>query len=152
MRARAWAAVVATLVAGGWGAAGYLTTKPTDFHDYRRVAVQAAQSTLHAVATTRMVGSAASQDRLWSPYVSSVLDDARDAFAGAAKKMAGETPPDERTTAMRDELTPLMSTADERMTEAEEAIDAEDATALRRAVDALAPVAEALSIFIEEHR
>ena len=152
MRARWWAALLVALVVGAWGVGGYLVTKPTDFHDYRKTAVQAAQSAYGAVTTARLTGEARGDARLYRRYAGTMLDDARDALAGAAKQFSATAPPDDVTNAIREQLAPLLVDADTTLGAVERALDDEDDAALAAAVAALEPVGEALADFIEEHR
>ena len=67
MLARGWAATALAAVALAWAGAGYLATKPVDFHDYRVKAVQAAQSAYDALATASLTGSALLAGRVTQP-------------------------------------------------------------------------------------
>jgi hypothetical protein len=128
--------------------AGYLLTKPTDHHDYRKAAVQAAESAYSAVATTRLAGEAELDGRLLPPYLTTILDDARQSLAGAAKQFTAVSPPDGRTTEMRDRLGPLLVTANAQLGEVESAVEEGDRPALRAALRAAAQLAEQLSDFL----
>jgi hypothetical protein len=152
MRARWWATLAVAAAAATWGGAGYLMTSPVDFHDYRTTAVGAAQSAYNAVATARLAGRAQLAGRLLGPYVTSTLDDSRDALSGAVKRLSADGPPDERSAALRDELDPLLSAADAGLGELERATHAGDDDAQRGALDTLDPVSDRLSAFIEEHK
>lgn len=152
VRARRWGAVALALVAAGWGGAGYLSTKPIDFHDYRVAAVHSAQSAYNAVTTAERTVRADLAGKLPGPYVTSMLADGRKALSGAAKEFAGKAPPDARTRAMRDALGPLLLQADAVLGDAESAVAGDDDAALHAAVDALGPVADDLAGFIEAHR
>jgi hypothetical protein len=140
------------LLAVAWGGVGYLMTKPTDYHDYRVTAVQSAQSAYNAVATVAVTGAAELDGRVFEPYLSSVLGDARKALAGAATQFAELAPPDDLTTAMRDQLGPLLLTANSTVGDVERAAADQDDQALRQALRSLDPVADQLSSFIEDHR
>ena len=135
-----------------WGGAGYLMTKPTDPHDYRTTTVQSAQSAYDAVATARLAVRAKLDRRVLGPYVTSVLDDSRDALAGAAKQLTGEAPADPAGAALRDRLHTLLTAADAGLGDLQRATDDRDDAALRSALDALGPVADSLADFVEEHR
>jgi hypothetical protein len=152
VRGRWWAFVLVSLLAVCWGVVGYLLTKPTDHHDYRKAAVQAAESAYNAVATVRLTGEAELDGRLYPPYVATMLDDARKALAGAAKQFTAESPPDQTTTRMRDRLGPLLVTASAALGEAESAVQDSDDQALRAAIDALDQVGEQLSDFLEAYQ
>jgi hypothetical protein len=144
LRATSWAATGLVAAALAWGGAGYLATKPTDFHDYRVAAVGAAQSAYDALASADLTGTALLAGRVTGPYADSMLGDARDALAGAAKQFAGVSPPDQRTQKMRDELGPLLIKANAVLPGT--ASDITDKT-----LDNLKPVEDALDQFLEEH-
>lgn len=148
MGARRWATAVAVVLALLWGGAGYLVTRPTTFHDYRVTAVGAARSAYNALATARLTGSARLDRRVTAPFLESVLGDCREAVAGAAKRFTGESPPDTRTAAMRDELGPLLVRASAALDGMERAGD--DA-ALRAALGPVAAAAEEVDGFLEAH-
>lgn len=148
MGARRWATAGAVVLALLWGGAGYLVTRPTTFHDYRMTAVDAAQSTYNALATARLAGAARLDRRVTEPFLDSVLADSREALAGAAKRFAGESPPDARTAAMRDELGPMLVRASTALDGLENAAD--DA-ALRAALDPVAAAAGEVDGFLEAH-
>jgi hypothetical protein len=152
VRGRWWAFVLVSLLAVCWGVFGYLLTKPTDHHDYRKAAVQAAQSAYNAVGTVRLTGEAELDGRLFPPYVTTMLDDARQALAGAAKEFTAEAPPDDATTRMRDQLAPLLTAANARIGDAQSATEDNDDQALREALDELAQLAEQLSDFLEAYQ
>ncbi|MEV4759243.1 hypothetical protein AB0J86_29670 [Micromonospora sp. NPDC049559] len=152
MRARWWAVLPVAAVVAVWGVGGYLSTSPTDRQDYRKTAVRSAQSAYNAVGTARLAGRARLDGRLPGPYVTSTLDDARAALAGAAKRFAGTAPPDEPSAALQARLHPLLTSADVALGRLERATEEGDTAATRAAVDALEPVAAGLSGFVEEHR
>jgi hypothetical protein len=144
MRATGWAAAGLVTVALAWAGAGYLATKPVDFHDYRVTAVNAAQSGYDALATASLTGEALLAGRVTGPYANSMLDDARSALSGAAKGFTDVAAPDDRTEAMRDQLGPLLIRAN--------AVLPGTSTDLTRgALDAIRPVEDGLDNFIEEH-
>ena len=148
MRARTWAAVGVALVAVTWAGMGYLSTKPTDFHTYRVAAVGAAQSAYGGLATAQITSRALADGKVTGPYATSVLDDAREGLAGAVKRLAAEAPPDPSTTAMRDELGPLLLDTDRALSTME---DATTAVEQRAAADGATATADALRQFIEDH-
>lgn len=149
MGARRWAAAAAAVLALLWGGVGYLITKPTDFHDYRVTAVQAAQSAYNALGTARLAGTARLEGRVTAPYLDSVLNDCREALAGAAKQFAGQSPPDDRTEAMRDELGPMLIRASAALDGVENATDDAD---LRAGLETVASVADEVDGFLEIHK
>jgi hypothetical protein len=142
-------AVAALLV---WALFGYYVTKPTDFHDYRKEAVQAAQSAYYSVWTAERTIQAQLDGRTFDTYLRNALDDAVKATAGAAKRFAGKAPVDTATTRMRDQLGPLLLTATRTLGDVQMAEQSGDQTALRRSIQALRPVGDRLSDFIESYR
>ena len=145
MRAAGWAATGLVAVALAWGGAGYLATKPVDFHDYRVAAVGAAQSAYDALATALLTGGALLAGRVTQPYADTMLDDARSALAGAAKQFTDVAPPDDRTEAMRDRLGPLLVRANA-------VLPGRSSDLTRGALDAIRPVQAGLYRFIEDDK
>jgi hypothetical protein len=142
-------AVAALLV---WALVGYYATKPTDFHAYRKGAVQAAQSAYYSVWAAERTVQAQLDGRTFDTYVRSALDDAVKATAGAAKQFAGEAPVDAATNRMRDQLGPLLLTATRTLGDVQMAEQSGDETAVRRSMQALQPVGDRLSEFIESYQ
>jgi hypothetical protein len=152
VKARGWAILLLVLLVAAWGGAGYLMTKPTDYHDYRVAAVQSAQSAYNSVATVSVTGAAKLDGRVFAPYLSTVLDNARKALAGAAKQFTDQAPPDAATAAIRDQLGPLLLAANSTVGDVERAAADRDDQAMRQALRSLDPVSDDLSKFIEDHR
>jgi len=151
VRARAWGAVAAAVVAVVWGGVGYLSTRPTDFHSYRVAAVGSAQSAYTGLVSGQQASRALAASRIPPPMATAMLGDSRSAIAGAQKRLARDAPPDERTTAMRDELAPLLLQADAAISGLEDAVAHGGAVELRARADAADPVADHLRRFVEEH-
>ena len=145
MRATGWAATALATVALAWAGAGYLATKPVDFHDYRVTAVGAAQSAYDALATASLTGTALLAGRVTQPYADSMLDDARGALAGAAKQFTDIAAPDESTEAMRDQLGPLLERANA-------VLPGRSTDLTRTALAAIRPVEAGLDQFIEANK
>ncbi|MBL7255516.1 hypothetical protein [Paractinoplanes lichenicola] len=139
MRAKWWGATALSVVALAWGGAGYLITKPVDFHDYRVAAVSAAETAHDALTTTALVAEALEKGQVMTPYGKSAFDDARKALAGGAKKFTAIEPPDERCERMHDELAPLLQQADAALTRTETEPHAAD------------QLSDALERFVEQH-
>jgi hypothetical protein len=145
MRATGWAATALATVALAWGGAGYLATRPVDFHDYRVTAVQAAQSAYDGLATASLTGTALLAGRVTQPYADSMLGDARSALAGAAKRFAEVAPPDDRTREMHDRLAPLLLRANA-------VLPGRSTDLTRAALDAIRPVEAGLDQFIDDQK
>jgi hypothetical protein len=145
VRATGWAVTGLAAVAVLWGGAGYVVTKPPDFHDYRVAAVGAATSAYDALASAELTGKALLAGRVTGPYADGMLGDARDALAGAAKRFAGVSPSDQRAERMRDELAPLL-------TRANAVLPGQESDLTEPALTTMQPVADALHTFVEVHR
>jgi hypothetical protein len=143
---------MALVLALAWGTWGYYASKPTDVHDYRQVAVQSAQSAYYSVSTMELTVGAQLDGNTLDPYVRSALDESTRAVAGAAKRFAGEAPVDAATTQMRDQLGPLLLATTRALGDLQMAEQSGDDQALRRCVEALRPIADRLSEFIESHQ
>src|SRR5690349_16443255 len=103
-------AVVAVVVLALGGLA-YCSVQPPGYHEYRKTANQAADAAYGAVRTTALTVGALLAQRVTGAYASVVVDGAASAVAGATQQLAQLAPPDEATTAMRAQLTPLLGDA-----------------------------------------
>jgi hypothetical protein len=137
------------VLAGGWLA--YDTTRPPDFHPYRVTAVEAARAAHDGLLVAGLTAGAFLEGRALSPYVSTVLDDAGESVADASARFAELAPTDERTVAIRDELTPLLAEAIVRLGDVRRADANGDAGALREAIRPLTPLAERFAGFLDRH-
>ncbi|HEX6497888.1 MAG TPA: hypothetical protein VF054_02530 [Micromonosporaceae bacterium] len=151
MKWRMWGTILVVL-AVAWALFGFELTKPTDFHDYRITAVESAQSAYDALVTAKATGEAQLAGRTFDTYVESNLDDANKALAGAQKDFVGTAPVDARTTAMRDELGPLLAASTRALTNLQKAEQTHDDAGLRAALAAIDPIASRLSDFIDRHQ
>jgi hypothetical protein len=107
--ARRWLPVFVIVVLA-WLGLAYCTVS-SDAHEYQKTAVQSAQAGLSAVRTAALAGQAQRDQRLFPPYLSTVLDDGLSAVAGAQQELLGQPPPDDATRAVRDQLVPLLADA-----------------------------------------
>jgi hypothetical protein len=84
--------LLAPAVASGlvlvWAVLAYLGSQPTDEHEYRRTAAQAAEVALSSVRTVVLAGDAALRGRTPDPYLSTVADDAVGSIAVAPQDAA----------------------------------------------------------------
>lgn len=151
MKWRTWGTVLVVLTVG-WALFGFQLTKPTDFHEYRVTAVESAQSAYNALVTAKATGEARLAGKTFGTYVDSNLDDANKALAGAQKDFVGVTPIDARTTAMRDELGPLLAASTRALSDVQKAADTNDEAGLRVALAAIDPITAHLSDFIDQHQ
>ena len=152
MSGRRWGATVLVLLTLIWALFGYYLTKPTDEHDYRTNAVDAAKSAYDALVTARLSAQARLDGRVTRPYLASMLDDARKGLVGAEQDFTRDAPPDSRTTAMREKLGPLLLAANKQLGEVEDAAEDGGPDQLRSAVGALDPLRDQLSTFIETYQ
>jgi hypothetical protein len=143
-----WPLVVAA-VGLMWAGFAYTATRPSDSDDYRRTAVQVAEAGHDAARTGWLAGRQQLAGQIFPPFANTSFSDATRALAGAAKEFVGEPPPDPQSTALRDELAPLLQ---ETVRQLGYAAGAADDTELRRAVDALDSLAEQFEEFVEAHR
>jgi hypothetical protein len=144
-------------VAGGvvvvllWAGLAYCAGPP-DSHEYRRTAVQAAQSALNAVRTAALTGVAHRDGKLIDPYESTLLDDATGAVAGAQSQLAAQAPPDPDTRRVRDQLAPLLGDAARRVSDLELALSSGDGAAAQEQVTALGNLGKQLDDFVARYR
>jgi len=134
-----------------WAVLGYFLTRPPDFHDYRKAAVQAADSGYNALATAQLTVRAQLDGQVTGRFADGTLQRGSDALAGAWKQFSAATPVDAVSVGIRDELGPLLLSA---VTVLGNLRLAEDAGAgqTAQALAALDPVAGQLSDFVERHR
>jgi hypothetical protein len=151
MKWRNWWAlpVVVVLI---WGLFSYFAIKPTDAHDFRKTAVQAAQSAYFSISTADLAVRQYLAGRTLDTYLQAALDDATKGVSGAASEFASEQPVDPYTTRLRDQLTPLLSASVRAMQDLRTAEQAGDTAALRRYDKELRPLRTKLNRFIERYR
>jgi hypothetical protein len=134
--------LVVTLAGAG---AGLLDATGTSVHDYQVAAVGSARSAHHALAAAELTGEAVLAKRVTPPYAETRLSDSRAELGGAADRLAGVGPPDERCEQMRDELRPLLARANVVLSVMESAVTEQN-------VADIVPVARALDAFVRAHR
>jgi hypothetical protein len=132
-----------------WAGLAYDVTRPTDYSAYHRTVVQVAESAHDGVRTGWLIGREQLADRVFGTFVTVAFDDATKAVSGASKEFAAEAPPDEASTRLRDELSPLLESAVRLLADASEAADD---NALRTAVDELGKLADQLDAFVEANQ
>jgi hypothetical protein len=98
------AAIVATVLL----AVGAVTMWPVNGSGYQDRIVAMADGTLSAVRTVSILARADQDHRVTAPYVSSVMDSARDAVATSQHHLAQEEVPDQPAAALRDQLAPML--------------------------------------------
>jgi acyl-CoA reductase-like NAD-dependent aldehyde dehydrogenase len=144
---KVWIALAAVLLL--WAGFAYDVTRPTDRREYHRTAVQVAESAHDGVRTGWLIGREQLAGRVFGTYVTATFDDAEKAVAGASKQFAAEAPPDEASTRLRDQLSPLLHSAVQLLADASEPADD---SALRQAVDELGKLADQLDEFVEANQ
>jgi hypothetical protein len=125
---------------------------PADAHEYRRTAVQAAQAGLNAVRTAALAGVADRDGKVIDPYLSVVLDTSAGAVASAQDELSAQSPPDDATRALRDELVPLLVEAGQRIGDLELATSSGGDAEIDAVVAELRQVGDQLDDFVERHR
>jgi hypothetical protein len=134
-----------------WAVIGYQLTRQPDFHDYRKAAVQAAESAYDAVATAQLTVQAQLDGQVTGAYTDSTLQRGADAVAGAWKQYATAQPVDARSVSIRDELGPLLQESVRVLGDLRYAEQLGPA-ATAHALAAAGPLAEDLSDFVDRHR
>lgn len=147
---RAWWPLPVALVVV-WAVVGYFLTKPPDFHDYRKAAVQAAESGYNAVSLAQLSVREQLADKASGQYVDSTLRRSADTVAGAWKQFAAAQPVDDATKQMGAQLGPILLSAVTVLGDLRAAED-DGAAATAQAVSALGPVADQLSDFLDRYR
>lgn len=134
--------LVVTLAGAG---AGLLGAPETSFHEYQVAAVGSAQAAHNALAAAELTGEAVLAKWVTTPYAQTRLSDSRTKLGGAADRLAGVGPPDERCARMRDELRRLLARANVVLSVMESAVTEQN-------VADIEPVAAALDAFVRAHR
>jgi acyl-CoA reductase-like NAD-dependent aldehyde dehydrogenase len=142
-----WLVLVALVLL--WAGLAYDLSRPSDQSTYHRAVVQVAESAHDGVRTGWLVGREELSGRVFGTFVTATFDDAEKAVAGASKQFAGEAPPDEASTRLRDQLSPMLQSAARLLGDASQA---SDDNALREAVDALGKLADQLDAFVEANQ
>ena len=110
MRATATAVTVVVVVALG-GCVRNPVGSARNAGVYASKASMSAESALSAVSTVQMVAEAASDDRLFRPFASVAVGQQEDAITEVAQTFRSIQPPDVDSSALRDELGPLLDAA-----------------------------------------
>jgi hypothetical protein len=78
---------------------------------YAAKAVRSAESALSAVSTVQLVAQAASDGKVFGSFASIAIDQQEDAITEIATLFRSIQPPDDQSSALRDELGPLLDEA-----------------------------------------
>jgi hypothetical protein len=130
---------------------GYCDVQPPDYHQYRKTANQAAQAALGAVRTTALTVGALLEHRVTGPYTAVVVDAAVSSVASANQQVTQLAPPDQATTAMRAQLTPLLGDAARELGDVSTALDEGAPDRIRAAARGLGALGDRLDGYLEEH-
>jgi hypothetical protein len=141
-------AVAAAAVAVFWAGLAFNLTRTPDYDAYHRTLLQVAESAHDATQTGRLVAQEQLGGRVNGAFASAAFGDAAKALAGAQRKFAGQGPPDARSAALRDGLSPLLSQA---VIALGDAAEAAGDTRLKAASDRLDQLAGQLRAFITAH-
>jgi hypothetical protein len=131
-----------------WAGFAATVTAPPDRSDYRRTAVQAAESARDAAGTGALVARTQLDGDVFGTFVDTAYDDAAGTVAGAAKQIAEQLPPDDASAQLRDEVLPLVQEAVRALGDASRAATA---GALRSALAALDDVAGKLADIVDRY-
>jgi hypothetical protein len=143
--------VVAAVLGAVLVGLGVLSQLPTDYTGFREAAVKAAQGSLAGVRSLRLAAEASRHGNMLPPVLSTVVDDSRTAATTAVQQFGLEDVPDERSAALRDELSPLLADAVRTIADAARAIDDGDDAQLRDAVDRLGGTGDKLDDFVTRY-
>jgi hypothetical protein len=141
------AAVTAAVLVG----LGVTSQLPSDYDSFREAAVKAAQGSLAGVRSLLLAAEAGRHGNMLPPVLSTVVDDSRTAATTAAQQIGLEDVPDERSAALRDELSPLLTDAIRTIADTARAIDDGDDTQLREALDRLSATGDKLDEFVTRY-
>jgi hypothetical protein len=143
----ALAVVAVVLLACGWF--GIASAGPPRFHAYRKAALQAATAAHDAVRTSALTIGARLEHRASDAYTSVVLDDALGSVSSAEAKLDRLPPPDDRTTTLRDQLTPLLVDAVRQLGDVTTAVDGGDPATIRAAAKGLGVLGDRLDDYLD---
>jgi phage gp29-like protein len=129
-----------------WAGFALSVTAPPDRSDYRRTAVQAAESARDAASTGALIARQQIDHDVFGTFATAAYDDATRTVAGAAEQIAAQSPPDAASADLRDSVLPLVQEAVRALGDAARATTR---AALRAAQAALDDVAGQLGDLIE---
>jgi hypothetical protein len=139
-------------IALAWVLVAFGTSRPADYHQYHKTALESAGAALSATRTAAVAGTAALDGKVLDPYLSVVLDNATGSIASAYKQLTVEAAPGAAGRKLREEILPLLVTAGGRAADLSDAADHDDRARIRGAVDALNDTGDKLEDFVERHR
>jgi hypothetical protein len=150
VNARRWVsiAVAAVLL---WLAVAYCAGPP-GAHEYRRSAVEAAQGALTAVRSVALAGDAQERGRVFDPYFSTLIDDEAGAVASAQQQLTAQSPPDDGTRILRDQLLALLVAAAREIGDLASAASAGDRAGVHAHADRLRDLGDKLEDLVEQYQ
>jgi hypothetical protein len=131
-----------------WAGLAYDLSRPDDYRGYSRTMVQVAEAAHDAAQTGRLVARQQLAGQVTRWYATAAYDDAAKGAAGAAKKFAGQGPPDAASQRLRDELSPLLAST---VVALGDTAEADDDRTLAGGADRLGSLAGQLGDFVEAY-
>lgn len=122
------------------------------FEAFEGKAVDSVRSVTSSVETTRMAIDSALGSEGTAAYLSRTISDAEEEAAGAEGSFATIQPPDARSDALREEVSPLLSSASDLVEDARIAMRRSDIAALSELAGELAKAAQKLHDFLDAHQ
>jgi hypothetical protein len=144
--------VLVTLLIAAWMVGYTVLGRAPDDTAYRTLCVRAAQSSLDGLETARLAADARGVAKIPSTTATALLEDAGELVGEGQSAVAGIDPPDQRSIALRDEVTPLLVAANGIYGDLTLARAQNDGAAWRTALARIGPLAESLRAFVERHR
>lgn len=151
MRLRRWIISIAVVLAVWMAGYAFLSRSP-DATAYRQTCVQAAQDAVDGLGTTRWSADAQGDRQLWGTYATANIEDARKMVRTARSSLAAQTPPDDASARLRDEVLPLLDQAERVFEELDAARSQGDTPAQYAAARKMQPIIDALRSFIDKTR
>jgi len=144
--------VLGILLIAAWMVGYTVLGRAPDDTAYRTLCVRAAQSALDGLETARLVADERGEAKVPATTATSILRNVGDLIGEAQSTLAGVEPPDQKSIALRDEVTPLLAQANDIYGDLTLARALNDRAAWRAAVARIEPLADTLRSFVERHR
>jgi len=144
--------VLGILLLAAWMVGYAVLGRAPDATAYRTMSVRAAQSALDGLETARLVADERGEAKVPAATATSILRNVGELIGEGQSTLAGIDPPDQRSIALRDEVTPLLAQANDVYGDLTLARALNDRAAWRAAVARIEPLAKELRAFIERHR
>jgi hypothetical protein len=144
--------VLVTLLIAAWMVGYTVLDRAPDNTAYRTMCVRAAQSGLDGLETARLAADDRGEAKVPSTTATVLLESAGKLVGEGQSSLAGVDPPDQRSIALRDEVTPLLVEANSVYGDLTLARGLNDRPAWQAAVARIEPLAAKLRAFVERHR